>query len=326
MIFIKKILILFGGNSFEHEISCNSVNYIIKNISNKDYIYELVGIDYDNSWYKIDSDKEITKKWIKGKKIIITNIFDYLNKFDIVLPIIHGNMGEDGKLATLFELNNTKYVGCDSYSSLICYDKMLTKLFLEKHNIPQIPYIIYNDNIDLNTIPYPVIIKPCKCGSSIGISIANNKKEVKKAINEALKYDKNIIIEKYIKNKKEIECAILQDKKKIIASDIGEILNDGNFYDFKAKYKNKIKTDLSSLNNKVKKEIQECSKKIFNILKCKDLARVDFLYDLDTNIWYFNEINTMPGFTEISMYPKLIKEKGIGAKKLISILLNNNKS
>ena len=211
MIFIKKVLILFGGNSFEHDISCNSVNYIIKNISNKDYIYELVGIDYDNNWYKVDSGIEITKKWVKEKKIPILNIFDYLKKFDVVLPIIHGNMGEDGKLATIFELNNTKYVGCNSYSSIICYDKLLTKLILEKYNIPQVPFEIYNNNIDLKNIPYPVIVKPCKCGSSIGINIANNKKEAKKAINEALKYDDNVIIEKYIQNKKEIECAILQN-------------------------------------------------------------------------------------------------------------------
>lgn len=323
MIFIKKILILFGGNSFEHEISCNSVNYVIKNISKKDFKFELVGIDYENNWYKVDSNKIITKKWLKEKKEKISNIFDYIDKFDVVLPVIHGNIGEDGKLAALFELNNTKYVGCNSYSSLICYDKMLTKLILEKYNISQVPYIIYNENINLNNISYPVIIKPSKCGSSIGINIANNIKEAKKEINNALKYDNSVIIEKYIEHKKEIECAILQNKNKLIVSNIGEILNDGNFYDYKAKYKTKIKTDLSSLDYKTKKEIKDCAKKIFKILKCKDLSRVDFLYDLDSNKWYFNEINTMPGFTEISMFPKLINEKGINAKKLISILINN---
>ena len=324
MIFIKKILLLFGGNSYEHEVSCSSINFIIENIDTKKYKYEVVGIDYENNWYIVSKNKKITINWIREEKEKINNIISFAKSFDVIFPLIHGNTGEDGKLEALFELNNIKYIGCNSYSSLISYDKLITKLIIDKYKIKQIPYYIYRKNLNLNDINYPVIIKPSKCGSSLGINIAYNKKEVQKYIKESLKYDKNIIIEQYIEHKEEYECAILQNKRKIITSNIGVILNNSNIYDYKAKYKNKVKTDIANISTKLKKEIQRNSKKIFSILGCKDLARIDFLYDLDTHELYFNEINTMPGFTDISMYPKLIKDTGINPKKLITFLIENN--
>lgn len=318
---MKKVLILFGGNSFEHEISCNSVNFIMNNIDNTLFCYKLVGIDYDNKWYEIKNFKKIEKDWKNNTTMQINNINEYLKKFDIVFPMIHGNYGEDGKIQTILEFNNINYVGCNSYSSFICYDKLLTKLMLEKYNIPQIPYYIYSKNLDFNKIKYPVIIKPCKCGSSIGINVAYNKKELKSAIKKALQYDKNIIIEKFIKNNKELECAILEKKDKLIVSNVGEIINNGKWYDYDAKYKKKNETKISNINDEIKKPLQNYSKMIFKILQCKDLSRIDFIFDLDTNKLYFNEINTIPGFTEISMYPKLINNVGINYKKLITILL-----
>ena len=321
---MKKILILFGGNSYEHEVSCKSVNFVIKNIDKKKYYYDLVGIDYNNKWYLIDKEKEINNKWHKEEKKEINNVLSFIKKYDLVFPVIHGNTFEDGKLQSFFELNNIKYIGCNSYSSIISYDKLLTKILLEKYNIDQVPYYIYKKDFDFNVLSYPIIIKPCKCGSSLGINVAYNKKEVIRCIKEALKYDNKIILEYYIDKKEEYECAVLQHKGKLIVSNIGVVLNNGNIYDYKAKYKNKIKTDIALINTKLKKNIQHISKKIFSILGCKDLARIDFLYDLDKNKLFFNEINTMPGFTEISMYPKLIKDKGINAKKLITFLIENN--
>ena len=319
---VKKVLILFGGNSYEHEISCKSVNFIIDNIDANKFTYKLVGIDYNNEWYEIDNINEINKEWKNNTVIKINNIIEYSKQFDVVLPMIHGNTGEDGKLQSLFELYNIKYVGCNSYSSIICYDKLLTKIFLEKYSIPQVPYIIYNDNLNLEKIEYPVIVKPCKCGSSIGINIANNKKELKKYLKIAKKYDSNILIEKYIKNNRELECAILEDKKKLIISDVGEIINNGSWYDYDAKYVNKIDTVISDIDENIKKDIKNYSKNIFNILGCNGLSRIDFLYDLDNKKLYFNEINTIPGFTEISMYPKLINNEGISFKEIITKLLN----
>ncbi|MBQ2947038.1 MAG: D-alanine--D-alanine ligase [Bacilli bacterium] len=319
---MKKILILFGGNSYEHEISCKSVNFIIDNIDTSKFNYKLVGIDYNNEWYEINNIDKINKNWGKNNLTKVDNIIEYCKDFDVVLPIIHGNTGEDGKLQSLFELYDIKYVGCNSYSSIICYDKLLTKIFLEKYSIPQVPYIIYNDNLNLDIVEYPVIIKPCKCGSSIGINIANNKKELRKYLKIAKKYDKNILIEKYIKNNRELECAILEDNKKLIISDVGEIINNGNWYDYNAKYISESNTLISNIDQNIKNDIKNYSKKIFNILGCNSLSRVDFLYDLDNKKLYFNEINTMPGFTKISMYPKLINNEGICFKEIITKLLN----
>lgn len=318
---MKKVLILFGGNSFEHEISCMSVNFIKDNIDSKLFNCELVGIDFNNNWYIVDKKKTITNNWIYEEKEKIQNIIDYLKCFDIVFPMIHGNTGEDGKLQSLFELYNIKYVGCDSYSSLICYDKLLTKILLEKYNVPQVPYFIYNENLDITTINYPVIVKPCKCGSSIGINVAKNKEELLMAIEEAKKYDNNIIIEKYLTKKRELECAILDTKNKLIISDIGEIMNNDTWYDFDSKYKTKTDTNISNIDVEIKEQTQKLTKKIFDILKCKDYSRLDFFYDTEKKRLYFNEINTIPGFTKISMYPKLIINSGINPKELLTLLL-----
>ncbi len=319
---MKTVLIIFGGNSFEHEISCMSVNFIIKNIDQKLFNYKVVGIDFDNNWYEVDSKKTIDMNWKSNIIKKLDNIIEYLKTFDKVFPIIHGNTCEDGKLQSLFELYNIKYVGCNSFSNIICYDKLLTKILLEKYNIPQVPYTIYSDDLDLKKITYPVIIKPCKSGSSIGISIAKNKKELFKGISIAKKYDTNILIEKYILDKRELECAILNKDSKYYISDIGEIMINNNWYDFDSKYKTKTKTIISDIDPKIKKEIQKISKRIFKILKCQDMSRIDFFYDNNSKKLYFNEINTIPGFTEISMYPKLISKLGINYKKMITILLS----
>ena len=317
VIVLKKILILFGGMSYEHKISLKSVNFIIDNI---EYDYYLVGIDKDGTWYKV-KNSNIDENWKENIIEKVDNIITYLKEFDIVLPIIHGNGFEDGKLQSIFEQFNIKYIGCDSYSSLISYDKVLTKLILEKYSIPQVPYYLYNKNIDLNSIEYPVIVKPAKCGSSIGISVCNNKNEISKALKLALKYDSNILIEKYISNSRELECAIIENKKKTIVSDVGEILKK-NWYSYEAKYKDKIETVISDIENNVKEEIKKYSKKIFEILGCRNLSRVDFLYDLDNNKLYFNEINTMPGLTDISMFPKLLNSVGISNKEIVKMLIN----
>lgn len=319
---MKNVLILFGGNSFEHIISCKSVNFIINNMDINKFKFKLVGIDYDNTWYEIKHIEKIDENWKNNDIEKIDNIIEYSKKFDIVFPIIHGNTCEDGKLQSMFELYKIKYVGSNSYSSIICYDKLLTKLILEKYSIPQVPYIIYNKKTNLEAIEYPVIIKPCKCGSSIGINVAHNKRELKKYLKKALKYDSNIIIEKFIKNNRELECAILEDKKRLIISDIGEIINNGSWYDFDSKYVNQNNTIISNIEENIKTEIRSYSKNIFNILGCRSLSRIDFIYDLDNKKLYFNEINTIPGFTEISMYPKLINNIGIEFKDIITKLLN----
>lgn len=319
---MKKVLLLFGGESKEHQVSCESANFIIQNIDKKKYDLSIVGITTSGTWYKINNNFKIDKDWQNTLNEKIDNIVEYLKSFDIVFNIIHGNTGEDGKLQSLFELFKIKYVGCDSYSSLICYDKLITKLFLEKYNIPQVPYLIYNDKVDLKQIEYPIIVKPNKSGSSIGINIANNYKEAKRAIGKALKVDSSVIIEKYIKNKRELECAIIENKNKLIISEIGEIINNAKWYDYISKYKSNTEIKIANISEDLANQIKNLSKTIFKILKCKKLSRIDFILDLDDNTLYFNEINTIPGFTKFSMFPMLIEKLGINQSKLLDIMLD----
>lgn len=322
---MKKILVLFGGNSYEHYISCLSAKTILENIDRNKYNITTVGISKDNTWYIYNDTLEtLTKDWNKGNITKIDNIIEFLKTFDKVFPIIHGNPEENGNIQGLFNLFDIKYVGTDLLGSIISYDKDLTKIICEKNNIPQVPYITITDNKPLKKIDidYPVIIKPAKCGSSIGINIANNIKELNKHIKEAFKYDNKVIIEKYIKSR-ELECAVLYDKK-IKVSPVGEIKSVNTFYDYEAKYESN--SDLlipASIPKELQKQIQDLSLKIFNILELKDLSRIDFLYDYNNDTLYFNEVNTMPGFTSISMYPLLFKEKGISIQELITKLIEN---
>ena len=322
---MKKILVLFGGNSYEHYISCLSAKTILENIDRKKYHVTAAGITKDNKWYIYNDKLDIlTKDWTKGKITKINNIIDYLSQFDKIFPIIHGNPCENGNLEGMLNIFNLKYVGPDLLGSIISYDKVLTKVICEKNNIPQVPYITITENKPLKKIDltYPVIIKPAKCGSSIGINIANNLKELNNHIKEAFKYDNKVIIEKFIKAR-ELECAILEDKK-LKVSPVGEIKSVNTFYDYEAKYESD--SDLlipAPISKELTKQIQTLALKIFKILELKDLSRIDFLYDYNNDILYFNEVNTMPGFTSISMYPLLFKEYGIPVKELISKLIEN---
>jgi len=321
---MKKILILFGGNSHEHNISCKSAKTIIENIDNSKFDITSVGI-YKNDWYIFNDNLDYltNNNWLEGNITKIDNIIEFIKKFDKVFPIIHGNDGETGTLSGLFNLFNIPYVGSNILGHATGYDKEITKIICNYHNIPQIPYITLHSNQKLKKldIDFPVIIKPASCGSSIGINIANNIKELNKHIKNAFKYDNKVIIEKFIQAR-DLECAILEDKK-IIVSTIGEIKSANKFYDYESKYILDSKLIIpANIDKEIIKQIQEYSIKIFKILSLKDLSRIDFLYDYQNNKIYFNEINTIPGFTSISMYPQLFKHQGISTKELITKLLS----
>lgn len=322
---MKKILLLFGGNSFEHNISCISAKTIINNIDKSKFNITPVGIK-DNNWYIFNDDLNLLTEntWYQGNIKKIDNIIEFLKKFDKIFPIIHGNDGETGALSGLFNLFNIPYVGSNILGHSTSYDKEITKIICNHHNIQQVPYItLYtNKKIKKINIDFPVIIKPSSCGSSIGINIANNIKELNKYVKEAFKYDNKVIIEKFIKAR-ELECAILEKNNKLIISTIGEIKSKNTFYDYESKYILDSNIIIpANLDKDIIKQIQEYSSKIFKILSLKDLSRIDFLYDYENNKIYFNEVNTIPGFTDISMYPKLFNNQGISTKDLITKLLS----
>lgn len=321
---MKKILILFGGNSYEHNISCLSAKTILENIDLSKYEVTVTGIAKNNNWYIFNDEIQLlTENWTTNNLTKIDNIINFIKQFDKVFPIIHGSPFEDGNLQGLFNLFNIPYVGSNLESSIISYDKELTKLICKEHNINVIPSITLTEKTSLKNISLelPVIVKPARCGSSIGINIANNIKELNHHLEEAFKYDNKIIIEKFIKAR-ELECAILEDKNNYYISIIGEIKSSNDFYDYNAKYINNSKLIIpAKIEKKLAKEIQDISLKIYQILELKNLARIDFLYDYNNNILYFNEVNTMPGFTTISMYPLLFTNDGIPLKKLITKLI-----
>lgn len=320
---MKKVLLIFGGNSKEHDISCKSILNIIDNIDKNKFICDYVGITKDNRWIKCSKQNIIKKNWYKKKEI--KNIITFVKKYDVVFPIIHGTNGEDGRLQGLLELFNIKFVGCHTLSSAIGMDKEATKIYLNGLNIPQVPYIKYNNNLDeIMKLKFPLIVKPCNGGSSIGISKVNNKEELIKGINEALVYDKDIIVEKFIRSQ-ELECSVMEGDK-LIVSDIGEIKCNNEFYDYEDKYINNTKLIIpADISEKIRNKIKNYSFKIFKGIKGCGLCRIDFLYDLDNKKLYLNEINTMPGFTDISMYPMLIKNCGFSYQEIITNLINKAK-
>lgn len=309
---MEKITVIYGGKSFEHDISIRSYKSFVENI-NKKYQLSTIYVDKDGLWYENNK--------------LMNNIVDFLKEQDIIFPLIHGNIGEDGKLQGLFETFDIKYAGSNTISSALAMDKAFCKIILDKYNIKQVPYVILNKKTKIKEITsklnYPVIVKPANGGSSIGISIANNARELVKALNNAFKYDKKVVVEKFIKAR-ELEVGVIENNG-IICSSIGEIKSQG-FYDFDSKY---IKDTEVIVNAELKKEIKlkikEYAREIFKILECSGFARVDFLYDEINEELYFNEINTIPGFTDISMFPKLFINDGYSYSEIIDILIKNAK-
>lgn len=309
---MEKITVIYGGKSFEHDISIRSYKSFVENI-NKKYQLSTIYVDKDGLWYENNK--------------LMNNVVDFLKEQDVIFPLIHGNIGEDGKLQGLFETFDIKYVGSNTISSALAMDKAFCKIILDKYNIKQVPYVILNKKTKIKEITsklnYPVIIKPANGGSSIGISIANNARELVKALSNAFKYDKKVVVEKFVKAR-ELEVGVIENNG-IICSSIGEIKSQG-FYDFDSKY---IKDTEVIVNADLKKEtklkIKEYAREIFKILECSGFARVDFLYDEINEELYFNEINTIPGFTDISMFPKLFINDGYSYSEIIDILIKNAK-
>ncbi len=323
---MKKVLLLFGGSSFEHDISCKSARAIIQNIDTKKFDLTICGLDDKNNFYLFKDDICYLDgdEWLSSEIDKIDNPIEFMKQFDKVFPIIHGSPCEDGKLIGLLETYNIPYVGSNSLASGIAYNKYYTKLILDKFDIPQVDYeIIINGNKINTKLEYPLIVKPSSCGSSIGINIANNKKELVLYVKEAFKYSDSVLVEKYIK-KRELECGILESHSKLIVSSVGEIIPDNGFYDYSSKYEADTRLVVpSSINEEIQKQVQDYSKKIFKILSLHTYARIDFMYDYNNQILYFNEVNTIPGFTSISMYPKMFEDIGISMKELITRLIEN---
>lgn len=343
---MKKIIaVLFGGQSSEHEVSCMSAANIISNINKEYYEMILIGITKEGKWLKVNSLEEIQNGTWKNSDIeavLSPNAKDKAvlliekdkvrkQKVDVVFPALHGLYGEDGTIQGILELAQIPYVGCGVLASSIAMDKLYTKIVVNTLGIRQAEYVAVRkrelsdmksviDKVE-NTLKYPVFVKPSNAGSSCGVSKAQNGEELEKALNKAAEYDRKILVEETIIGR-ELECAVLGGRDGE-ASGVGEILAAADFYDYDAKYNNQeSKTVLSPVLPEGKEEeIRKAAVEIFKALDGYGLSRVDFFLEESTKEVIFNEMNTLPGFTGISMYPKLWEAKGIGKEELINKLI-----
>lgn len=253
---------------------------------------------------------------------------------DVVFPVLHGCNGEDGTIQGLFELAGIPYVGCGVLGSSVGMDKAYTKIIFEKEGLPQGDYLVfsrkqvYYQNEDVikeveAKLTYPCFVKPSNAGSSVGVNKATNREELIKALDIAAKNDRRILVEEFI-NGREIECAVLGNDNPI-ASEVGEIVSCNDFYDYEAKYQvgdsSRAVIPAENLPLETIEKIREYAVRAFKCLDCAGLSRVDFFVHKTTGEIYINEINTLPGFTHISMYPKLWAQSGISYTKLIDKLI-----
>ena len=343
-----KLAVIFGGISTEHDISIISGTSVIENLDKNKYDIYPIYISKSGEWNKYT--KEISKiKTLELSNQVtpiekIQDVMEYLKQMDVIFPVLHGLGGEDGTIQGIFELIKVPYVGCGVLASSVGMDKVYTKIILDKAHINQAKYeyirkskenYIYIDKelnernctieeicntIDKN-LDYPMFIKPSNSGSSVGVKKAKTKKELKQAIEYASNYDNKILIEQGI-NGREIECGVLGNEE-VITSCVGEILPAEEFYSFDAKYKNQESKTIipANIDENIQNEIKQLAIKAFKAIDAKGLSRVDFFIENKTNKIYINEINTLPGFTKISMYPKLFEQIGIPYKDLLDKLI-----
>ena len=332
----KKIGVIFGGQSSEHKVSLVSATSVLSNIDTEKYEVVKIGITNDGKWFVYNGEIDYIENgnWIKDEKNLISHgeriLFN--REIDIVFPVLHGLYGEDGTIQGVCKLAEIPCVGCDVLASAVCMDKVYTKYVLENFNINQAPYVVvhkdeYKDreNEILQEIEeklsYPVFIKPANSGSSVGISKGKNIDDVKLGLIEAFKHDRKILVEKGL-NAREIEVSVLGNRK-AIASVPGEVVPCKEFYDYEAKYEDDSSELLipAGLTENEMEEMKLLAIRIYKLLDCEGMARVDFLVDKDNGEVYLNEVNTLPGFTSISMYPKLWAASGLEYSELISRLI-----
>lgn len=341
------VAVIFGGQSSEHEVSCMSATNIISALDYDKYEIIPVGITKTGNWRIYHGPTEYIKtgNWLPfsaeaaispdaSKKCLLKMVGGKYKEIpiDVVIPALHGAWGEDGTIQGLLELAQIPYVGCGVLASAVCMDKVYTKLIAKAAKIPMAKYV-WCDGRTLDKekekfmkqverkLGYPCFVKPSNAGSSVGISKAKNREELEKALYLAAHYDRKVIVEEAIEGR-EMECAVLGNED-IRVSGVGEILAAAEFYDYDAKYNNVdsrtvIPADIDAESVETMRSI---AAKIYRATDAAGLARVDFFVEKDSGRVLFNELNTMPGFTSISMYPMLWEEKGVTKTELMDCLI-----
>lgn len=331
------LLLLYGGKSVEHEISIRSAANVCDKLDKEKFKVFIVGIDKSGRWFW---QEEVTSRISEGIPLSIDMSYEKaqlakgesLVSIDVALPILHGTDGEDGSVQGLLKTCNIPFAGTGVKGSALCMDKVLSKVILEKAGVPVAKGEFYHE-AEIEALKFedfeteyglPFMVKAAALGSSVGISKVNNRSEFETAVQEAFSYGSELIIEEYIEGR-ELECAILGngDAK---ATKPGEIilLKDHGFYSYTAKYQDESGTDLqipANVDENTADQIKSWSIKAYKALDCQDFARVDLFLTREGKI-VVNEINTIPGFTNISMYPVLWEKEGIEYSALLSTIID----
>lgn len=335
--------VLFGGSSTEHEVSRRSAATILRSISGK-YKKTPIGITKEGKWYAYFGEEALIAggEWETSdeKYEIFFSSSEILYKkdgtllplnIDVAFPVLHGKFGEDGTVQGLFEMLGIPYVGCGVGASANAMDKSMTKLLVSTAGIRQADFVLVDrhnrHNLDAliteseTRLGYPVFVKPCRSGSSVGVVKAADRATLRAGLESALTYDDRILIEEAI-DARELECAVLSVGDEPVA-EVGEVISALEYYDYEAKYNNPTsRTETApDIPKETENEIREKAVRIFRLLDCRGLSRVDFFLDRKSGEVVFNEINTLPGFTSISMYPMLIEKHGINRETLVEKLI-----
>jgi D-alanine-D-alanine ligase len=352
----QRIGLIFGGRSGEHEVSLASANSVMANLDREKYEIVPIGITRDGGWLlgtepatliagerdvsdDISSTEATTAVTLTGdprmrRLIPLEGGEDLENNgaLDVIFPVLHGPYGEDGALQGLLEMANVPYVGCGVLGSALGMDKEKMKMIFQAIGLPSVDYLVYRRNewerspariMDAieQRLGYPCFVKPVNLGSSVGISKAHNRTELEHGINIAAEYDHKIIIERGI-NCRELECAVVGNDEPL-ASVVGEVIPSNEFYDYHAKYiddKSQVIIP-ASIPQATAEEVRRQAVTAFQALDLSGLARVDFFLEKESGRVYINEVNTLPGFTQISMFPKLWEASGVPYAQLLDRLI-----
>ncbi len=345
-----RVGIVFGGRSTEHEVSVTSATTILAALDPDRYTPVLIGVGHDGRWHAAESELGLLPKDVVGNPRAAASFaglragLELLRRddarpalssaLDVVFPIIHGRGGEDGTLQGMLELAGVPYVGCGVLATALCMDKVLTKSVLRDAGLPIVPCReISRHEAQRSTsafveaveeaFPYPVFVKPTNTGSSVGVHKVRSRAHFVSAIKDASRYDHDVLVEPGL-DAREIECAVLGGFEPR-ASVLGEIRFASEFYDYDAKYAD-ASTELvipADVTSEQSDEMRALALRAFRALKCWGMARVDFFVERKTGKPYLNELNTLPGFTGGSMYPKLWEASGIALPALVDHLIEH---
>ncbi|OGV90569.1 D-alanine--D-alanine ligase A [Microgenomates group bacterium RIFCSPLOWO2_01_FULL_46_13] len=337
-----RVAVIYGGTNTEHEVSLVSARSIIANLNPEKYELVPITITKKNTWavqpsllptstrqsLSVQKSRALTRH--RGQ---LPDLSSNNQPVDVVFPVIHGPFGEDGTIQGMLEMARLPYVGSNVLASALCMDKMVQKQLCKGQGIAVVDFVGFTNNqwqrnkarlteqIE-KELGYPSFVKPTNQGSSVGVIKARGRGELRRAITQALKLDSKVLVEKAVSQAREIECSVLGNDEPE-ASVLGEIIPSNEFYDYDAKYVDGKSQAIipAKLPKKLAGAIRKTALLAFKLLNCSGLARVDFLVNAKTNQYYLSELNTMPGFTSISMYPKLWEATGLPHPKLLDRLI-----